>query len=142
MTAGALLSMTSGKKIGNRTAVPKGPDIQFVKELLEAGKIVPVIDRTYPLAGVPAAIRYLEQEHARGKLVITASRLAPEAQRPLRAARIPPRGPGRYTAGRFLRVFVMLPVERVRVQHHEVGACRPRRCPIRGNPRIRALVPW
>ena len=73
MTAGALLSMTSGKKIGNLMAVPKGPDIRFVKELLEAGKIVPVIDRTYPLAGVPEAIRYMQQEHTRGKLVITAS---------------------------------------------------------------------
>ena len=73
MTAGPLLSMTSGKKLGNLMAVPKGPDIRFLKDLLEAGKIVPVIDRTYPLARVPDAIRYMEQEHARGKLVITVS---------------------------------------------------------------------
>jgi len=73
MTAGPLLSMTSGRKIGNLMAVSKGPDIRFLKELLEAGKIVPVIDRTYPLAGVPDAIRYMEQEHARGKLIITVS---------------------------------------------------------------------
>ena len=42
-----------------------------MKELLEAGKITPVIDRTYPLSEVPEAIRYLEEGHARGKIVIT-----------------------------------------------------------------------
>ncbi len=46
-------------------------DLQFLKELLEAGKIVPVINRTYPLKEVPEAIRYLEAGHARGKVVIT-----------------------------------------------------------------------
>jgi NADPH:quinone reductase-like Zn-dependent oxidoreductase len=40
-------------------------------ELLEAGKVVPVIDRCYPLSEVAEAIRYLVQEHARGKVVIT-----------------------------------------------------------------------
>ena len=70
LTAGAWLSLTGGKKLGNLMALAKGPDIRFLAELLEAGKIVPVIERTYPLAGVPDAIRYLEQEHARGKLVI------------------------------------------------------------------------
>lgn len=42
-----------------------------LKELLEVRKITPVIDRTYSLAEVPEAIRYLEEEHARGKIVIT-----------------------------------------------------------------------
>jgi len=46
-------------------------DLVFVKELLEAGKIVPVIERRYPLREVPEAIRYLEEGHARGKVVIT-----------------------------------------------------------------------
>ncbi|HEU4618661.1 MAG TPA: NAD(P)-dependent alcohol dehydrogenase [Gammaproteobacteria bacterium] len=73
LTAGPLLSMTSGKKIGNLMAIPRGPDIRFLKELLEARKIDPVIERTYPLASVPEALRYMEQEHARGKLVITVS---------------------------------------------------------------------
>jgi NADPH:quinone reductase-like Zn-dependent oxidoreductase len=41
------------------------------KELLEADKVVPVIDRTYPLREVPEAIRYLEAGHAKGKVVIT-----------------------------------------------------------------------
>jgi NADPH:quinone reductase-like Zn-dependent oxidoreductase len=40
-------------------------------ELIEAGKITPVVDRTYPLSEVPEAIRYLEEGHARGKLVIS-----------------------------------------------------------------------
>ena len=42
-----------------------------LKELIEAGKVTPVIDRTYPLSEVPEAIRYLEKGHARGKIVIT-----------------------------------------------------------------------
>ena len=42
-----------------------------LKDLIEAGKITPVIDRTYPLAEVPEAIRYLEEGHARGKVVIS-----------------------------------------------------------------------
>ena len=46
-------------------------DLQTLSELAEAGKIVPVIDRTYALSEVPGAIRYLEQGHAKGKVVIT-----------------------------------------------------------------------
>jgi NADPH:quinone reductase-like Zn-dependent oxidoreductase len=46
-------------------------DLVALAELVEAGKIAPVIDRTYPLARTPDAIRYLESEHARSKVVIT-----------------------------------------------------------------------
>jgi NADPH:quinone reductase-like Zn-dependent oxidoreductase len=42
-----------------------------LKELIEAGKVTPVINRTYPLSEVPEAIRYLEEGHAQGKVVIT-----------------------------------------------------------------------
>jgi NADPH:quinone reductase-like Zn-dependent oxidoreductase len=46
-------------------------DLQVLKELIEAGKVSPVIDRTYPQSEVPEAIRYLEEGHARGKVVVT-----------------------------------------------------------------------
>ena len=46
-------------------------DLIFVKELVEAGKVIPVIERRYPLREVPEAIRHLETGHARGKVVIT-----------------------------------------------------------------------
>ncbi len=46
-------------------------DLVQLKELLEAGKIQPVIERRYPLSETGQAIRYLEEGHARGKLVIT-----------------------------------------------------------------------
>jgi NADPH:quinone reductase-like Zn-dependent oxidoreductase len=46
-------------------------DLVFLKELLEAGKVVPVIDRRYPLSGAAEALRYLEEGHAQGKIVIT-----------------------------------------------------------------------
>jgi 2-desacetyl-2-hydroxyethyl bacteriochlorophyllide A dehydrogenase len=61
-----------GKRIGlMETAKANKKDLLFIRELLEAGKVVPVIDRAYPLSEVPEAIRYLEQGHARGKVVIT-----------------------------------------------------------------------
>jgi len=52
---------------------PKGTKEHLVvlKELLEAGKVTPVVDRTYPLSEVAEAIRYLEAGHASGKIVIT-----------------------------------------------------------------------
>ena len=42
-----------------------------MKELLEAGKVLPVIDRRYPLSEVPEALRYFGEGQARGKVVIT-----------------------------------------------------------------------
>jgi NADPH:quinone reductase-like Zn-dependent oxidoreductase len=52
---------------------PKLEDLVVLKELIEAGKVTPVIDRTYPLSNVPQAIRYLEGGHTRGKVVIKTS---------------------------------------------------------------------
>jgi NADPH:quinone reductase-like Zn-dependent oxidoreductase len=63
--------MTGSKKFVVLSAKPKNKDLVFMKELLEAGKVVPVIDRRYPLSEVPEALRYLEEGHARGKVVIT-----------------------------------------------------------------------
>lgn len=45
--------------------------LRALTEHIEAGRLSPVIDRTYPLREVPEAIRYLEQGHARGKVVVT-----------------------------------------------------------------------
>jgi len=53
------------------TVKPNSEDLEFIKELIEAGKVVPVIDRSYPLSEVPEAIRYLEEGHAQGKIVVT-----------------------------------------------------------------------
>ena len=64
--------LLGGKKIGMmETAKGNKKDLLFIRELLEAGKVVPVIDRSYPLSEVAEAIRYLEAGHARGKVVIT-----------------------------------------------------------------------
>jgi NADPH:quinone reductase-like Zn-dependent oxidoreductase len=66
------LMIFGNKQIGlMETAKGNKKDLILIKELLETGKVVPVIDRTYPLSEVPEAIRYLETGHARGKVVIT-----------------------------------------------------------------------
>ncbi len=67
---GPFLSMTSGKKMGNLMAKANQKDLLLLKELLETGKIKPVIDRRYTLNQVPEAMRYLEEGHAKGKIVI------------------------------------------------------------------------
>jgi NADPH:quinone reductase-like Zn-dependent oxidoreductase len=64
------LSTFVGQKLGTFIATQEQDDLIALKDLIESGKVTPVVDRTYPLAEVPAAIRYLEQGHARGKVVI------------------------------------------------------------------------
>jgi NADPH:quinone reductase-like Zn-dependent oxidoreductase len=69
---GSLVSMTGSQKIGlMETAHANKKDLTVLKELLETGKVVPVIDRCYPLREIAEAIRYLETGHARGKVIIT-----------------------------------------------------------------------
>jgi NADPH:quinone reductase-like Zn-dependent oxidoreductase len=69
---GPLMSMRGNKKVGLMgIATMNQKDLVFVKELLEAAKVAPVIDRRYPLGETVEAIRYLEEGHARGKVVIT-----------------------------------------------------------------------
>ena len=67
---GPWISMT-GKKMGFMMTKMNKKDLVFLRELLEAGKVVPVIDRRYPLSEVAEALRYLEEGHARGKVIIT-----------------------------------------------------------------------
>ncbi len=68
---GSLISMTGSKKVGSLMAKPNDKDLVFMKELLEAGKVVPVIDRRYPLSEVAEAVRYYGEGHPQGKVVIT-----------------------------------------------------------------------
>jgi len=71
MLLGPLLSRKGGKKLGNFLVKPNKKDLQFIADLFEAGKVLPVIDRCYPLSEVANAIRYLEGGNAHGKVVIT-----------------------------------------------------------------------
>jgi NADPH:quinone reductase-like Zn-dependent oxidoreductase len=71
MLLAPLLSLIGSKKTRFFIADLNQKDLVFLKELLEAGKIVPVIDRGYPLRDAADAIRYLEEGHAQGKIVIT-----------------------------------------------------------------------
>jgi NADPH:quinone reductase-like Zn-dependent oxidoreductase len=71
MLLGPVISKTVKQKMGNSAHKPNTQDLVFMKELLEAGKVKPVIDRRYPLRATAEAIRYLEEGHARGKVVIT-----------------------------------------------------------------------
>lgn len=71
MLLGPWISMTESKKVGSLMAKSDKNDLGFLKELLEAGKVRPVIERRYTLSEVPGALRYLEEGHARGKVVIT-----------------------------------------------------------------------
>ncbi|HEY3368220.1 MAG TPA: NAD(P)-dependent alcohol dehydrogenase [Symbiobacteriaceae bacterium] len=71
MLLGPVMSMIGSNKMGSMLARPSQTDLAFIRELVEAGKVVPVIDRHYMLSKVPDALRYLEEGHARGKIVIT-----------------------------------------------------------------------
>ena len=69
---GPLISMTGSKKMGSVMWKPNNQeDLAILEELFAAGKVAPVIDRRYPLREVPEALRYLEERHAKGKVVIT-----------------------------------------------------------------------
>src|SRR2546430_12035239 len=71
MLLGPLISRTGRQKMGDSAHKPNQKDLMFMKELLEASKVKPVIDRRFPLRDVADAIRYLEAGHAQGKVVIT-----------------------------------------------------------------------
>jgi NADPH:quinone reductase-like Zn-dependent oxidoreductase len=66
-----LLSRFAHQKLTTFISTQNYKDLIVLTELIQAGKVTPVIDRSYPLSEAPEAIRYLEQGHARGKIVIT-----------------------------------------------------------------------
>jgi len=67
---GPLISMIGNKKMGLLAHKPN-KDLAFMKELFEAGKVKPIIDKRYPLSEIPEALRYFGKGHNRGKVVIT-----------------------------------------------------------------------
>jgi NADPH:quinone reductase-like Zn-dependent oxidoreductase len=67
-----VLSKFVSQKMGMMLAELNQKDLTFLADLMQSGKVTPVIDRTYKLSDLPDAIRYLEEGHARGKVVITA----------------------------------------------------------------------
>jgi NADPH:quinone reductase-like Zn-dependent oxidoreductase len=66
-----LISPFVSQKLGMLFAQLNHDDLAFLGDLMQSGKVTPVIDRTYKLSGLADAIRYLEQGHARGKVVVT-----------------------------------------------------------------------
>jgi len=71
MLLGPWISRNGKQKMVHFLAKSNKKDLTFIKELLETGKVKPVIDGCYPLSEVAGAFRYIEEEHARGKVVIT-----------------------------------------------------------------------
>ncbi len=66
-----VLSPFVGQKFVMLLAELNKEDLTILRDLMQAGKVTPVIDRRYRLSEVPAAIRYLEEGHARGKVIIS-----------------------------------------------------------------------
>jgi NADPH:quinone reductase-like Zn-dependent oxidoreductase len=71
LLAAVVSSPFSSKKVLPFLAKNSKDDLIVLRELIEAGKVTPVIDRTYPLSQAGEAIRYLETGHAQGKVVVT-----------------------------------------------------------------------
>jgi len=67
---GPLVSRRGGQTMTNLAATPNADDLSFVKDLIEAGKVAPVIDRTYPLENTAEAVRHVGAGHAAGKVII------------------------------------------------------------------------
>ncbi|WP_438315528.1 NAD(P)-dependent alcohol dehydrogenase [Sporosarcina sp. FA9] len=71
LVLGPFISMTGSKKISNLLQRANQKDLIYVKELLETGKIKPVIDKRYKLSEVSEAFKYFQEGHAQGKVVLT-----------------------------------------------------------------------
>lgn len=71
MLLGPLMSNRGGKGLGGISAITSREDLLVLRELPEAGKIVPVIDRCFPFREAIDALRYVDAGHAKGKVVVT-----------------------------------------------------------------------
>lgn len=67
----SMLSLFVGQRLQGLMASERQEDLRFLAQLIDAGSLTPVIDKSYPLADAPAAIRYMHDGHARGKVVVT-----------------------------------------------------------------------
>ena len=66
-----MLSPFVGQRLKTFICSENTEDLLVLKELVESGRVTPAIDRSYPLSELPAAIRHMQDGHARGKVVIT-----------------------------------------------------------------------
>jgi NADPH:quinone reductase-like Zn-dependent oxidoreductase len=64
------VSLRGGKDVATVQAHVTAKDLELLSELIEAGEVRPQVDRRYPFAEIPAAVAYLEQGHARAKVVV------------------------------------------------------------------------
>jgi len=71
LTVGSVTAVSGVAQRSDAVRARNRRDLEELHELLEAGKVTPVVDRTLPLIDVPEAIRYLREGRARGKIVIT-----------------------------------------------------------------------
>ena len=70
MLLGPLVS-SDGRKLTNLAMKPDKEDLTYIKELIEASKVTPVIDKSYPLSELPEALKYYGEGRSRGKVVVT-----------------------------------------------------------------------
>lgn len=78
---GGMISKKNGRQFLNLMAKPSSKDLDFLSELLETSKIVPVIDKCFPLDQVARALCYLEARHVKGKVVITNTQTQPQSKK-------------------------------------------------------------
>jgi NADPH:quinone reductase-like Zn-dependent oxidoreductase len=68
---GSMLSRAGGRRLTGVSTRANQADLLFIKELIEDGKVTPVVDRCYPFSDIRQALAYLGEEHALGKVVVS-----------------------------------------------------------------------